>query len=220
MQADQRYWLELPRFADDDSSQKAQWQDAVLERMKIAWQGAMNDQDQAVLREAIANGLRRILPEDVVTVQYWPNASIANAIVHVTAAEFVQDDDRNVVPLIDMPYATRPITEVFEAEHLGAGIEARYLTPVEGEPGLLLGGVNYLFANDFGFIAVGMEPTLPALLGVAIESLRELVRSIRVIDDPDNAWQRCAADLSGVLSRGEQWPDTLVQGTTTIEEKM
>lgn len=218
MQADERYWLELPRFADEQSERAEQWRDGVLERMKVAWQGAMNADDEAVLREALANGLRRILPEDVVTLQFWPNASIVNAVVHVTAAPFAPDEHR-AGALVDIPFTTRPVSEPFEAAHLGSGTEARYLTPVEAQPGLSLGGVNYLFTNDFGYIAVGMEPTLPPVVGVAIEPLRELVRSIRVIDDPDTAWQRCTIDPATVPARGEEWPTSLTGVTSMNEER-
>lgn len=204
LDVDPSRWLHLPRF-EEDSAEARQWEDTVIQGMKTAWHGTLDAQGELVVREALRHGLRQVSEDDAVTLQYWPDTSIINAIVHVAASPFEPGDDRNVSPLIDIPYVSQPVTSVFESDGLGAGFEVRYLTTVGGDSNVRAGGVNYLFQNDFGFVAVGVTPTLPGLIGIMLEPLREVVRSIRVVDDAEGNWHRASVDASRVEPRGEDW---------------
>ena len=206
LSVDQSFWLELPRFRPGDSLDLAmQWEDGVIGGMKDAWRGELDAGREVIVREALRNGLRKVAENDSVTLQYWPTASIANAVVHVSAAQFAPGEARLGIPLSDIPYATQPVTTIFETETLGRGVEARYLTPIDTGSPVLLGGVNYLFENDFGYVAIGVEPTLPRLIGLMLESLREIVQSIEVVGDPAGQWTRCSGPGVELPSRGEQW---------------
>tara|TARA_R110002051_G_scaffold71457_2_gene128874 strand:+ start:24737 stop:25411 length:675 start_codon:yes stop_codon:yes gene_type:complete len=204
LNVDTSRWLELPRLVDG-SEEARQWEEAVLADMKVAWRGALDAPSEPFVREALRNGLRRVSDDDSVTLQYWPDASIVNAIVHVSAAPFAPDEPRQVVPLADMLFVTQPVVEMFDTAHLGDGVEARYLTTIGEQPPIRVAGVNYLFQNEFGYVAVGVEPTLPSLVGILLEPLREVVRGIQIIDDAEGNWQRASVDESTLPHRGEEW---------------
>lgn len=204
LSVDTARWLQLPTLIEG-SPEATQWEDGVIDGMRVAWRGALDSASERIVREALRHGIRQVSPDDSVTLQYWPDASIANAVVHVTASAFAPGESRQLLPLAELDYATEPVTELFETDALGSGVEARYLANVRTDPVVTLGGVNYLFANDYGFVAVGVEPTLPAFVGVLLEPLREVVRSIRVIDDSDGHWQPATAQQVDLPSRGEQW---------------
>lgn len=206
LSADRSVWLELPRFAVGESGDEAaRWEDGVIEGMTGAWRGELDPASEVIVREALRNGLRKVSESDSVTLQYWPSASIANAVVHLSAAAFAAGDVRQGIPLADIRYATQPIVETFQTESLGVGAEARYLTPIEAGSSVVLGGVNYLFETDFGYVAVGVEPTLPRLAGLMLEPLREVVRSIRVVDDAEGEWTRSTGPGVDLPPRGEEW---------------
>lgn len=219
LKADQRYWLELPHFPKPESGRVFEWQDSVVAKMKRAWSSPMTADGETAVREALKHGLKRVLPDDVVTLQYWPTTSFANVIVHFTAAEFVADEKRQGFPSLDLRYVTQPVTTVVETERLGSGIERRYLFSTTQEPAVTLGGVDYLFANDFGYIAVGMEPTLPGFLGGALEHLREIIQSIEVVEE-DSHWTRCFVDYDALPSRGEEWPKEVQVDGRVAEENV
>jgi len=204
LNVDPARWLALPRLSED-SAEARQWEDTVIDGMKAAWQGALDSPSEPFIREALRNGLRHVSEDDSVTLQYWPDASIVNAIVHIAAAPFAPGEPRQGVPLADIHYFTQPVTSVFETDALGSGVEALYLTTVHEQSPIKAGGVNYLFQNDFGFVAVGVEPTLPGLIGIMLEPLREVVRDIHVVDDAEGNWQPATVDEAALLSRGEQW---------------
>lgn len=204
--AERSVWLELPRFAEGASPDVSErWQDAVIDGMRNAWRGELDPASEVVVREALRHGLSKVSDDDSVTLQYWPTASIANAVVHVSAAQFAQGESRLGIPLADIPYATQPVTEIFETPFLGRGVEARYLTPLDPGSSILMGGVNYLFENDFGYVAVGVEPTVPRLLGLMLEPLREVVRSIQVVGDTAGRWVPASGPGVELPARGEPW---------------
>lgn len=204
LSVDTARWLQLPPLTEG-SPEAARWEDGVIDDMRGAWQGNLDSASERIVREALRNGIRQVSPDDSVTLQYWPDASIANAVVHVTAGAFAPEEPRQIVPLADLDYATEPVAELFETDALGSGVEARYLANVQSNPVVTLGGVNYLFANDYGYVAVGVEPTLPAFIGILLEPLRDVVRSIRVIDDSDGYWEPGTARQEDLPLRGEQW---------------
>jgi hypothetical protein len=218
LSVDQSVWLELPKFADASPDAPDQWLDGVVDGMRSAWRGELTAEREIVVREALRNGLRQVADDDSVTLQYWPTASIVNAVVHVSAAPFAPGEAKSGIPLADIPYATQPITESFETDALGVGVEARYLTPLESDASMLLGGVNYLFENDFGYLAVGVSPTLPRLVGLMLEPLRDVVRSIRVTYDIQGEWMRCSGPDVALPARGEEWSfDTAGSGDALVE---
>lgn len=206
LSVDENVWLKLPKFSPSEPRElAAQWEEGVIDGMRAAWRGELDPRSEVVVREALRNGLRQVSENDAVTLQYWPTASIANAVVHVSAAQFTPGEARLGIPLADIRYPTQPITTLFETGSLGSGVEARYLTPLDADSSILLGGVNYLFENDFGYVAVGVEPTLPRLVGLLLEPLREVVRSIQVVGDTAGKWMRCAGPGVELPSRGEPW---------------
>ena len=216
LSVDAARWLQLPPLVDG-TPEAAQWEDGVIDGMRAAWNGALDPTSERILREALRNGIRQVSPDDSVTLQFWPDASIANAVVHVTAGAFAPDEPKQLVPLADLAYATEPVTALFETDALGSGVEARYLANVQSDPVITLGGVNYLFANDFGYVAVGVEPTLPAFIGILLEPLRDVVRSIRVIDDAEGRWRPGEARETDLPSRGEDWDTPAVTDSTLSE---
>ena len=203
LSVDESGWLQLPQLSGEGPA--ARWEDGVVERMRGAWQGALDAGSEALVREALRNGLRQVSENDSVTLQYWPTASIANAVVRVSASEFTPEDARLELPLADIRYAAQPISSLFETEALGIGVESRYLTPVDDDSSMLLAGVNYLFENDFGYVAIGVEPTVPWLVGLMLEPLRDVVRSIQVVGDTAGQWTRCTGPEVELPARGEDW---------------
>ncbi|MBH0008880.1 MULTISPECIES: hypothetical protein [unclassified Salinibacterium] len=197
-------WLELPRF-DEGAPEASTWEDDVVEGMKKAWRGALDASSEHFVREALRHGLRRVSDDDSVTLQYWPDASIVNAIVHIVASPFAPGEERMLQPLADMPYVTEPVAVAFETDALGVGIEARYLTTVGETSTIRAGGVNYLFQNDYGFVAIGVDATLPSLIGILLDPLREIVRNIRVVDDIETNWNFATISDSDLSPRGEDW---------------
>ena len=212
--ADERAWLALPKSFPTASGQTAaEWENAVLDGMRPLWGDKLTAEAEEAVRQALRHGLTRVLPEDSVTLQYWPTAALANVVVHVVASVFGDGDRPQVVPLDAGPFPREPVVEAFESEFLGTGVEARYLTTVETTPPMEFGAVNYLFENETGFVFVGTEPTLPRLVGIMFEPLREVVRSIRVLDDDGiGSWQPAAADAAALGSRGETWNDVPAPG--------
>lgn len=204
--AERSTWLELPSsFPTERGELPREWEDRVIAGMREAWRGAMTPPLESVVREALRHGLSRVSEDDSVTLQYWPTASIVNAIVHITAETCDEDSVTMGLPLDDIDYAVEPATDIFEAPFLGEGIEARYLTPVASEPPIVLGGLAYLFEGSTGRVAVAVEPTMPQIIGIMLEPLREVVRSLKVIDD-DGEWRRSTVDESVLVGRGETWP--------------
>lgn len=206
--AEQSCWLQLPSsFPTATEQLPREWENEVIAGMRDAWRGKMDPQNEEAAREALRYGLRRVRSDDSVTLQYWPSASIANAVVHVVAREFGPDEKPIGIPLDDdVAYVAAPVVEAFETDFLGTGVEVRYLGASEEDPQLVLGAAGYLFENSHGFVFVGVDATLPQLLGVMLEPLREVVRSIRVTDDDDGRdWDKAAFDVSAFASTGEEW---------------
>lgn len=205
--ADERMWLEVPQsFPTAQDVNEHAWEERVLSGMRDAWRGKLTHAVEPVVREALRNALRRRLPEDAVTLQFWPGASLANAIVHVVVGPHPEDGPRLTVPLDDGPYVVPPVSELFEADFLGTGIESRALHSFEAEPPAALGTVGYLFTNERGYVFVGTDPTIPGMVGLLIEPLREVVRSIEIVDDEGfGPWPRSDARQEDIPSRGEGW---------------
>lgn len=204
LNVDTSRWLGLPRV-DADSSEAVAWADDVIAGMKSAWGDKLSSQTEPVVREALRHGLRQISENDSVTLQFWPNTTIANAVVHISASPFADGEKPQALPGVELDYVGQPVVELFGTDNLGMGTETRYLIEVGSAPSVRLGGVHYVFQNDYGFIAVLVEPTLPELIGVMLESLRDVVRTIRVIDDAAGDWSPATVDEAALPSRGEAW---------------
>jgi hypothetical protein len=207
---DSRSWLQLPdSFPTAQGELPREWENRVIDAMREVWTDGMDNAAEQTQREALRHGLSRVRPEDAITLQYWPTASVVNAIVHVAGREFGPGEQRAGVPLDDtVQYVTAPALSTFEANGLGSGVEARYLIPAGANNEFVLGGVNYLFENERGAVLVSVEPTLPKLIGLMLEPLREVVRSIRVTEDGDTdsaAWDRATVDDAVVAPYGDTW---------------
>jgi hypothetical protein len=61
------------------------------------------------------------------------------------------------------------------------------------------------FSSDSGMIVIGVEPTLPQLIGVLLEPLRELVRGMRIVDDDGEQWTPAVVVPTTLGDRGEEW---------------
>lgn len=207
LSADTRSWLELPQTFPTASGELAQeWEDRVVLGMRDAWKGALNADAEVAVRQALRHGLERVRPEDSVTLQYWPAASVINSVVHVAVNEFGPDDVKQTVPLDDGPFVVEPHSSEFETETLGTGVESRALISIDTDPPMVVGALNYLFENSVGYVYVGIDPTLPALVGTMLEPLRDIVRSIRVTGTDGEPWEKCSVDSSKLVARGETWP--------------
>jgi len=208
LSADQQRWLLLPpTFPTAEGESAQQWEDRVVDGMREAWRGTLTSEVEPHVRAALRFGCSKILPEDSVTLQFWPAANIANVVVHIGADETVESD-LSVPPLdTSLDYVTKPIVTPFEAERLGTGVEVRHVRLAENtDPPLALAGVNYRFASSTGEIVVVAEPTFPALLGLMLEPLREVVRSMWVSSDDSSAgWVRSTIDVSAFSGGTDEW---------------
>ena len=193
---DRSRWLELPKFFPTREGETAKmWEDVVVRGMREAWNGAMHAPAEHAARTALRFGLSRVRPEDSVTLQFWPTASLVNVVVHVIASVAGSEDLADPVPLAPGVYATRPIVAPFVSDLLGPGIETRYLRASEGS-GPVLGGLAYFFPGTTGFVYVGVEDTVPRLVGLMLEPVREAVRGIRWNDEEGASWQAAGVDPS------------------------
>jgi hypothetical protein len=206
--ADRSSWLLLPSsFPTAAGELPREWENRVVDEMREAWRGGLRADVEPAVREALRHGLRSVQPNDSITLQYWPTASVANAVVHIVAGDYAPGQERWGVPLDEeLGFVTAPVVTAFESPNLGTGVEARYLVQTDSEPPLTVGGVNHLFEAPDGFVLVTAEPTLPQLVGVMLEPLREVVRSIRATDDTTGApWQPATADEVLPTPYGDAW---------------
>lgn len=207
LEADDRRWLAIPSaFPTDTGLDHQAWEDQVVRGMRTTWDAASATLPEDAVRQALRLAVGGV-GDDSITLQFWPAASVANVIVHVAVREFAPGEPTRVLPLDDAPYVVEPVSTVIESDHLGTGVESRFLVGVDAEPPLSLGAVNFLFENDRGHVFVGTDATLPGLIGLMLEPLRAVVRTIRVHDDEIGPWRRATVDPGAIPARGEFWPD-------------
>lgn len=203
---DSSSWLELPKsFPTAEGLSAQQWEDRILAGMREAWKGSLTPQAEPVVRQAIRHGLSRVDADDSVTLQYWPGASIINAVVHFVGGSIPEGEQKRVVPLDGGPFVVEPQNALIESENLGTGVESAALVSFDEEPPVVLGILNYLFENDESFVFVGIEPTMPELVGMMQEPLREIVRGIRVVTDDGGSWQKSEVGPSMIETGHETW---------------
>lgn len=205
--ADPRRWLALPaEFPTPDGLDRIDWENAVLTGVREAWEGRLDARAEALARQALRRGLESVDASDSITLQFWPDASIANVVVHITAGLFDADEPRPELPVPqDVTFVTPPAIDTLEAPGVGTGVEARYLVAPEGASRLAVGGVGYLFQNARAFILVRSEPTFPVLLGHMLDPLREVVRSLAVRGDDEEPWQTATVGPDVLERPGEEW---------------
>lgn len=205
--ADQRMWLPLPHtFPTADGLSEREWEDGVIEGMRQAWSDDMDELAESMLREALRHGRNQILPEDSVTLQFWPAPDIVNAVVHIIFAEDERDSRYIDVPVDDLVMRMGAVFDVFEAPRLGEGLEARYRIPAESDDAVDAAGVNYLFRGEHAYVLVILEPTFPEFVALALDPLRDVVRAMEIVDDPGRRWARTTFDESILARLEERWP--------------
>ena len=204
----QQNWLYLPpSFPTPDGELPREWENRVIQAMSPAWRGGLHGDREQVVRAALQHGLNQVDEADAITFQFWPNASVANVVVHILAVEGFEAGSAPSSPLDGgLPYATQPVVTTIDADGLGTGLEARYLLRTGEQDDVLLGGMNLVFSGGFGVVGLFAEPTLPRVLGLMMEPLRELARSIRMLDDEDRPVVGDArAEVGTQYSRGDEW---------------
>lgn len=207
---DDRFWLHLPpAFPAGGHGDAAAWEDAVLSRMRDAWPSPIDADTETALRAALRHGRDRILPEDSVTLQFWPGAAVLNAVVHVIWGRFDEESPRPAALLEEVDDAiAEPVLAEVESTHLGAGVEARYLRRLESPTPFVVGGLTRLYSSDTHYVAVVVDATLPQLIGLLADPLAELLDTLRVVvdDDGEAFWRRSLVPAGAVPESGEAWP--------------
>ncbi|CAN5139464.1 hypothetical protein BH09ACT3_BH09ACT3_06820 [soil metagenome] len=199
-------WLEVPRSfpTATDETQQA-WEDRIILGMRQTWD--MSHDQELMARGGLKHGVERVQPEDSITLQFWPLAAPANVIVHVTVGVLAEGEQMDAVPLQSGTYVGVPVIDPFTTSSLGDGLEVRYLAAIESDTPLALGGINYLFRNESAYVTVVAEATLPMLVGLLLEPLREVVRSIQVTDVAGGRWEPATLDPTVItsISSKERW---------------
>jgi hypothetical protein len=206
--ADPSRWLPLPSVfptaldADEDA-----WVARILEGMRERWGDEWTPDAEQAVPQALRFGRSKIHPEDSITLQFWPTTSLANVVVHLAARVRDADEPRLRIPFDERETIVPPVIDAFPSAHLGIGVELRHLERIDTEPPMELGGISYLFENDTRSVLVVADPTLPILVGVMLDPLRAVVRSLHVVDDEgDGPWQPATIDESVLSESAEQWP--------------
>jgi len=196
---DDSVWLQLPpAFPTADGESRREWEDRVVDRMRGAWDGALTPDVEPFVRGALEHGLAGIQPEDTVTLQFWPGASIANVVVHIAAGRWPDGERASGLPLDEDVLRHGVLTEPVETANLGEGAAVTFYFETPETPPVLLAGLGYFFNSPSGFVAVTADPTLPAIFGLLLPHLESLVDRI------DGTWLP-AEPLP--MASGEEWPD-------------
>jgi hypothetical protein len=200
--ADTSLWLPLPStFPTPAGETRQEWEDGVLARMRPAWEGALTPEMEPIVRGALQHGLASVLPEDSVTLQFWPGPSIVNAVVHVGAGQWPDGERATGLPLDEEVLRHGVLTEPFASPALGAGAQVTFYFEAPTEPRTLLAGAGFFFNSPSGYVAVTSEPTIPPIFSALIPHLTALVDRIEV---HGATW--LPAEPLPMVS-GEEWPD-------------
>ncbi|PWB97480.1 hypothetical protein DF220_06280 [Salinibacterium hongtaonis] len=203
---DSARWLVIPHtFPSESGDTVREWEDQVVSQMREAWDGALTAQLEPLVRGALQHAVARVEPDDSLTLQFWPGASVVNAIVHIVAGTFGQEPQRRVIPLDDGPFVTEPQSIPFESKTLGTGVESAALLALDDEPPYTVGVLNYLFESEVGYVYVGVDPTLPHLIGLMRDSLRDVVHTIQVDTEDGREWGRASVDMEVLQKPAETW---------------
>lgn len=201
---DERFWLNVPHSFPTPAGESAgEWENRVVEGMREAWQGALDEDMEPLVQAALRHGVAQALPEDSVTLQFWPGATIANVVVHIAAGEREPSDGSDAS--YDGPFVGAPVREILETDNLGAGVETRALIRIDSTPPSELGVVEFRFLSEEHGVVVGAEPTLPALVAIMLEPLREVVRSIRITGADGQQWPPFSAPADALASPRDEW---------------
>jgi hypothetical protein len=206
LSADSSKWLVVPHSFPTAAGETAQvWEDRIIEQMRERWDGKLTPKTEPLVRAALQHAVNRVEPDDTLTLQFWPGATIVNAIVHIVAGTFGPGALRRTIPLDDGPFVAQPQNLPFESETLGTGVESAALIALDDDPPYTVGVLNYLFESEVGYLYVGVDPTLPQLIGAMRDPLREIVNTIRVDTEDGRDWGRASVDMVVVQRESESW---------------
>ena len=206
LSVDSARWLVIPLTFPNASGETAgEWEDRVVSQMREAWDGILTAQLEPLVRGALQHAVARVEPDDAVTLQFWPGASVINAIVHVVAGTFGPDSRHRTIPLDDGPFVTEPQSIPFESNTLGTGVESAALLALDDEPPYTVGVLNYLFESEVGYVYVAVDPTLPQLIGLMRDSLRDVVDTIQVDTEDGREWGKASVNMERLQKAAETW---------------
>lgn len=199
---DASVWLQLPpAFPTAAGETQQQWEDRVVDGLRRGWDGALTPDLEPFVRGALQHGLAGRQPEDTVTLQFWPGASIANVVVHIATGQWPDGERATGLPLDDDVLRHGVLTEPVRTDNLGEGSAVTFYFETPETPPVLLAGLGYFFNSPSGFVAVTADPTLPSIFGLLLPHLERLVDRIEI---HDGTW--LPAEPMPALS-GEEWPD-------------
>ncbi|MGK2933082.1 MAG: hypothetical protein ACSLFD_10005 [Solirubrobacterales bacterium] len=205
---DDSKWLQLPdSFPTEVGETQQVWEDRIIVGMREAWDQQMSREQELMARGGLQHGVERVQPDDSITLQFWPMTAPVNVVVHVMAGVLADGESIDAVPIESGTYVGAPVIAPFSTDLLGDGLEVRYLAAIESDQPLAFGGINYLFRNDNAYVMVVAEATLPLLVGLLLEPLRDVIRTIHVSDLANGSWQPATLDPKVLtsISVGESW---------------
>lgn len=201
---DDANWLHIPGvFPHGDAASADEWVEQIVERMRRAWSGELDEATEREVRAELIRGLDSVRPEDSIVLQYWRWSAPVAAVVHLVLGRFDEGGERPAYLLGEGALVADPAFEIVTAQHLGEGVEVRMLSRPEGED-FDVAGLTQLYVSGDRFLGVGVDAAPPTLFALLLGDLRDLLDTVEIDDDGPDAWERSHVDESS-LPDGDPW---------------